>query len=248
MRVRRAPTDLASLSVFSPARSFDEHMTGKYAVPDGKGGYTVQLEGNFWPGIQQGCPGAGPGGNAYDMPYPVIVPKRGTGVNLLVPVAFSASAVAYSSTRIESMFMYVGTAAGVAAKQVVDGSVLTVQDVNVTEVQRLLTEQFHQLIHMEAPVPPSEAPLYYNVTGAGSTTWNGQYKRSGDSQLAYDSTTCETCSLYQNSGAWRLAIRGKELMYVASSSTTLPPTSSNDWTVDNGTAPAPSLVAGPVRR
>jgi hypothetical protein len=25
--------------------SFDEHMTGKYAVPDGEGGYTVTLEG-----------------------------------------------------------------------------------------------------------------------------------------------------------------------------------------------------------
>ena len=31
--------------------SFDEHMTGKYAVPDGKGNYNVTLEGNFWPSL-----------------------------------------------------------------------------------------------------------------------------------------------------------------------------------------------------
>ena len=36
-------------------------MTGKYAVPDGKGGYTVMLEGNFWPGI----PSNTSGGNWY---------------------------------------------------------------------------------------------------------------------------------------------------------------------------------------
>ena len=31
--------------------SFDQHMTGKYAVPVGDGKYEVQLEGNFWPTI-----------------------------------------------------------------------------------------------------------------------------------------------------------------------------------------------------
>jgi hypothetical protein len=51
----------------------------------------------------------------YNVPYQALVPKRGTGANLLVPVCLSASAVAYSSTRIESMFMYVGTAAGETA-------------------------------------------------------------------------------------------------------------------------------------
>lgn len=39
----------------------------------------------------------------YDVPFSVMVPKRGTGANLLVPVAISASAVAYSSMRIENM-------------------------------------------------------------------------------------------------------------------------------------------------
>jgi hypothetical protein len=61
--------------------SFDEHMTGKYAVPDGNGGHVVMLEGNFWPSISEGCPGSGPGGNSYDMPYKSLVPKRGTSLS-----------------------------------------------------------------------------------------------------------------------------------------------------------------------
>ena len=118
--------------------SFDEHMTGKYAVPvteveegeeeggeEGEGRaspitYQVMLEGNFWPTVSNGS-------NWYDVPYKIMVPKRGTGSNLLVPVALSASAVAFSSTRIENMYMSVGAAAGVAAKQLVDGDVATVQ-------------------------------------------------------------------------------------------------------------------------
>ena len=120
--------------------SLDEHMTGKYAVPTAAGGAVVTLEGNFWPHL-------GPGGDWYDVPYNIMTPKRGTGANLLVPVCLSASAVAYSSTRIENMFMSVGTAAGVAAAQVVRGEAATVQDVDVGKVQAALTAQFQQRIH-----------------------------------------------------------------------------------------------------
>ena len=76
-----------------------------------------------------------------------MVPKRGTGVNLLVPVALSASAVAYSSTRIENMFMSVGAAAGAAAAQVVSGTAATVQDVDVAKLQGVLTGLFKQRVH-----------------------------------------------------------------------------------------------------
>jgi hypothetical protein len=55
--------------------------------------------------------------------------------------------VAYSSTRIENMFMSVGSAAGVAVKQLVDGDVTTVQDIDVSKVQAILTNTFHQRIH-----------------------------------------------------------------------------------------------------
>jgi FAD dependent oxidoreductase len=87
--------------------SLDEHMTGKYAVPVAgqPGKFEVVLEGNFWPNLPNDT-------NWYDVPFAIMVPKAGTGANLLVPVALSASAVAYSSTRIENMFMSVGAAAG----------------------------------------------------------------------------------------------------------------------------------------
>ena len=122
--------------------SLDEHMTGKYAMPVAgqPGKYEVVLEGNFWPSLPNNT-------NWYDVPYGVIVPKRGTGLNLLVPVAISASAVAYSSTRIENMFMSLGTAAGAAAQQLVDGSAAAVQDVNVSRVQELLAGTFKQRVH-----------------------------------------------------------------------------------------------------
>ena len=43
--------------------------------------------------------------------------------------------------------MSVGSAAGVAAKQIVDGDVATVQDVDVSKVQAILTRLFRQRIH-----------------------------------------------------------------------------------------------------
>ena len=126
--------------------SFDEHMTGKYAVPvsDSPGKFKVMLEGNFWPGIKGNGTGTG---NWYDVPLRIMFPKRGSGGNLLVPVCLSASAVAYSSTRIENMFMSVGSAAGVAAKQLVDGDVNIVQDIDVAKVQAILNGTFNQRIH-----------------------------------------------------------------------------------------------------
>ena len=57
----------------------------------------------------------------YDVPFGVMVPaKRQQAYNLLVPVSISASSVAYSSARIENMFMDLGSAAGVAIANLLD--------------------------------------------------------------------------------------------------------------------------------
>ena len=261
---------------------FDEHMTGKYGMPPdtpngtggtggaggagssvtgttGVSGWTVQLEGNFDPHMPDVFGPSKRDGDFYDVSFKVMLPPRGVGGNLLVPVALSASAVAYSSTRIESMFMAVGSAAGVAAKQLVDGSAETVQDVNVTAVQDILMSHFHQQIHVSAapgpgpPVPPKDAPTYYIVAGAGDATWNGKYDLAhevGGYEYPYPSyrlATNKSRSIYCNAaGAWRAAVRGMALAYIAGDApaSALPPLVG--WSVAVlGTAPAPMLVAGP---
>ncbi|MEQ1859969.1 MAG: FAD-dependent oxidoreductase [Chthoniobacteraceae bacterium] len=54
-------------------------------------------------------------GPAYQVPYRAITPKADECTNLLVPVALSATHVAYSSVRVEPAWMTIGHSAGIAA-------------------------------------------------------------------------------------------------------------------------------------
>lgn len=87
----------------------------------------------------------------YQLPYRMMLPKRAEAANLLVPVAFSASHVAYSSARMEPQYMILGQAAGVAAKLALSGGT-AVQQIPVTALVETLRRQGAVLEY----VPPSQ--------------------------------------------------------------------------------------------
>lgn len=103
----------------------DSHNVQRHISPEG----WVLNEGNVEVPVQP-----------YQIPYRVLVPKAGEAENLLVPVCFSASHVAYSSLRMEPQYMILGHAAGVAAALAVQGGV-GVQRVPVDVLRKTLAEE-----------------------------------------------------------------------------------------------------------
>ena len=76
----------------------------------------------------------------YQIAYRSLTPRRTECVNLLVPVCLSASHIAYSSLRMEPVYMALGHAAGLAAVQALRAGV-PVQAVAVGELQARLRTQ-----------------------------------------------------------------------------------------------------------
>jgi hypothetical protein len=93
----------------------------------------------------------------YQIPYRVMVPKRAEATNLLVPVCFSASHVAYSSVRMEPQYMIIGQAAGVAAAMALHDS-KPMQDVNTAE----LTDHLKKQGAVMEDRPPVDGPGFFH--------------------------------------------------------------------------------------
>jgi hypothetical protein len=112
----------------------DSHNVRRVATPDG----AVENEGDMQVPVQP-----------YQIPYRLMLPKRAEATNLLVPVAFSATHVAYSTLRMEPQYMIIGQAAGVAAKLALDAGT-AVQDVAPAALaDRLRTQQ--AVLELRAP-------------------------------------------------------------------------------------------------
>ncbi|MFA6546678.1 MAG: FAD-dependent oxidoreductase, partial [Limisphaerales bacterium] len=77
----------------------------------------------------------------YPVSYRAIIPKAAECDNLLVPVALSASHIAYGSIRMEPVFMVLGQSAATAAAMAIDDKV-PVQKVNYGKLRaRLLADK-----------------------------------------------------------------------------------------------------------
>jgi hypothetical protein len=81
------------------------------------------------------------GGAVEVEPYPIayrsLTPKRDEATNLLVPVALSASHIAFGSIRMEPVYMVLGQVAAVAASMAIDAGT-SVQQIDVPALQREL--------------------------------------------------------------------------------------------------------------
>jgi hypothetical protein len=100
----------------------------------------------------------------YQISYRVMTPKRDEATNLLVPVCFSASHVAYSSGRMEPQYMIIGQAAGVAAAMSLQSN-RSVQDIDTRQLtQKLLDQGAVMEYHPAAPTPPSIRKFFGDLT------------------------------------------------------------------------------------
>ncbi len=113
----------------------DIYPVRRYAVADpATGQMGVATEGNMFVGGSQGT------GHPYPIPYRALTPKAADCTNLLVPVCFSASYIAYASARMEPVFCVMGESAGVAAAQSIHAGV-AVQQLDVAKLRSRLLER-----------------------------------------------------------------------------------------------------------
>ena len=103
----------------------DSHSVQRTPTADG----SVQNEGDMYVPTKP-----------YQIPYRMILPKPSEVENLLVPVCFSASHVAYSTLRMEPQYMIIGQAAGIAAAMAVHGHI-SLYDVSIPALQDELEKE-----------------------------------------------------------------------------------------------------------
>ena len=128
---------VAEDSIGLASYTMDSHHTSRVVV-DG----VVKAEGN----VEERTP------QPYPIAYRAIVPRDRECTNLLVPVALSASHMAFGSIRMEPVFMLLGQSAATAAALAIDGRT-AVQKVSYPKLrERLLRD--NQKLAWIAPAAP----------------------------------------------------------------------------------------------
>jgi hypothetical protein len=125
---------VAEDSVGLASYPMDSHFCQRVVVVE-NGVTTVRNEGGFGHRCKNG---------PYPVSYRSIIPNKEECTNLLVPVALSASHVAFGSIRMEPVFMILGQSAGTAAALAIDAN-QTVQDVPYDKLRELLVNQGQRL-------------------------------------------------------------------------------------------------------
>jgi hypothetical protein len=115
----------------------------------------------------------------YPIGYGAIVPKSAECANLLVPVALSASHIAYGSIRMEPVFMVLGQSAATAAALAVQDNV-PVQQLNYEKLRARLAadKQVLDAKIQPRPLPAPLAPLEGIVLDDAQAIRTGQWIRS----------------------------------------------------------------------
>ncbi len=112
----------------------------------------------------------------YEIPYRSLTPRREQCANLLVSVCLSASHVAWSSLRMEPVFMMTGHAAGLAAA-VASKQHLAVQDVPMEPLRNKLLEQ-QQVLRWKIPGAMDPAMMPGVVVDEDRAEMTGVWKMS----------------------------------------------------------------------
>ncbi len=176
--------EVAPDAIALAAYSMDSHNAQRLMVLDSvTGKMMVQNEGD----VQ--VHGFGP----YPISYRALTPKRNECTNLLVPVAHSASHIAYGSIRMEPVFMALGQAAATAAVLAVDAN-LAVQEISVPALQdKLKNDPLADGSTPEILLDNDVMPQAVKLTGSWRTEKGGG--KYAESQLVDDSKGKEAKSV-----------------------------------------------------
>jgi hypothetical protein len=158
LRKRKSTPDSVGMGSYT----IDSHNVQRYITPEGY----VQNEGDI--GVSTNGP--------YAIAYGSLVPKEGQGRNLLVPVAMSASHIAYGSIRMEPVFMILGQSAATAAVMAIEDG-LPVQKVPYAKLrERLLKDG--QILEYDGPISTKSVSLEGIVVDDLKASLSGHWQDS----------------------------------------------------------------------